>query len=254
MLSLLVSSKTMVGGNEPFGLTHTSPLFLNQAKVLNTILTKKSAAELQKVMHISPKLAEETKQKINAWQPSGGTPAWYTFVGDVYKGLKIKEFTKKDLQFAQKHMGTISGLYGLVRPLDAIHPYRLELMYKLTGLGFKDLYEFWKDTIAKTIPQNEIVINLSSEEYIKVLRPYLPTKQIITPWFMQLKNNQPTFQVVHAKIARGTMARWIAKNKVDDPLQLSSFNYSGYKYAKELSTDLKPVFIRSEGYDFRADY
>lgn len=264
MISLLVSSKTMVPNKEPFGLPHTTPEFLKQAEELNAVLVKKSAGELQKLMHISPKLAEETKEKIHAWSSNGGTPAWYTFVGDVYKGLKIKEFTKEDVEFAQVHMGTISGLYGITRPLDTIHPYRLELMYKLSGSDFKDLYEFWGDQIAKIIPRNDLssealakgepVINLSSEEYIKVLRPYLPKDQIITPWFMQMKNGKPTFQVVHAKIARGTMARWIAKNKADDPSLLKKFNYSGYKYSEKLSSPLKPVFVREEGYDFRKDY
>lgn len=254
MISLLVSSKTMVPRNEPFGLSHTKPQFLKRAQELNEVLKKKSEADLQKIMHISPALAAQTREKIHAWKHSGGTPAWYTFVGDVYKGLKINEFTEDDVAFAQQHMGTISGLYGTVKPLDTIYPYRLELMYKLSGSGFKDLYNFWSDSIATTIPKNEPVINLSSEEYIKVLRPFLPKDQIITPWFMQLKDNQPTFQVVHAKIARGTMARWIAKNKVTDPAQLKNFDYSGYRYSEELSSPLKPVFIRDEGYDFRADY
>lgn len=254
MISLLVSSKTMVPGKDPFGLTSTTPLFLAQAEQLSKVLSEKSIADLQKLMHISEKLAGETKQRIVGWKASGGTPAWYTFVGDVYKGLKIHEFSKDDLLFAQKHMGTISGLYGLIRPLDAICPYRLELMYKLAGRGFKDLYAFWGDQIAQTIAQNEPVINLSSEEYIKVLRPYLPKEQIITPWFMQMKNGKPIFQVIHAKIARGTMARWIAQHRINDPKGLKDFNYSGYSFDAALSSPTKPVFIRTEGYDFRADY
>lgn len=254
MISLLVSSKTMASQNNPFGLPHSEPVFLNKAEELSLILKKKSASQLQKIMHLSPTLAVQTKEKIETWKSTGGTPVWYTFIGDVYKGLKINEFTKEDIQFAQQHMATISGLYGLLRPLDAVYPYRLELMYKLSGPGFKNLYEYWSDTIAQKIPKGETVINLSSEEYIKVLRPFLPEKQIITPWFMQLKNNQSTFQVIHAKIARGTMARWIAKNKINDPKLLKDFNYNGYVYSSELSSNTKPVFVRQEGYDFRADY
>lgn len=244
----------MVPGMCPFDLPSSKPRFLKQAKELNEILMKKSEGDLQKIMHISPKLAEETNDKILKWKPTGGTPAWYTFVGDVYKGLKISEFTKSDLEFAQKHMGTISGLYGAIRPLDLIHAYRLELMYKLDGPDFKDLYDFWGDEIAKIIPKNEPVINLSSEEYIKVLRPYLPNDRIITPWFMQTKNGKPAFQVIHAKIARGVMARWIAKYRVNDTEDLKNFNLNGYQFSAELSNPLKPVFIRAEGYDFKSDY
>jgi hypothetical protein len=205
-------------------------------------------------MHLSPALAKATHERIQNWNPADGTPAWYTFVGDVYKGLKIEEFSKEDVAFAQKHMATISGLYGLVRPLDTIHPYRLELMYRLSGKGYKNLYAFWGDKIAQTITKNEPVINLASEEYIKVLRPYLPEGQIITPWFMQTKNRQPDFQVIHAKIARGAMARYIAKNRINKPADLQKFNYNGYHYDKTASTPTKPVFIRAEGYDFKADY
>lgn len=254
MISLLVSSKTMAANNQVYDLPETIPLFMDEASELNEILMKKTASKLQKLMHISPTLAASVHQSIAAWQHTAGTPAWYTFVGDVYKGLKIHEFTKADLEFAQKHMGTISGLYGFVRPLDLIHPYRLELMYKLSGKNFKDLYEFWRDKITQIVAKNEPVINLSSEEYIKVLRPYLPKDQIITPWFMQTKNGKPNFQVVHAKIARGAMARWIAKSQANDPNLLKNFDLGGYVYSTKLSSDIKPVFIREEGYDFRADY
>lgn len=244
MISLLVSSKTMVANPSPFSIKTSEPQFLGEAEKLTQVLCAKSLHDLQQLMHISPKLAEATHQRIAQWQSSGGTPAWYTFVGDVYKGLKIEEFTQEDVEFTQAHMGTISGLYGVVRPLDLIHPYRLELMYKLSGEGFKDLYQFWGDKIAKTIPQDESVINLSSEEYIKVLRPFLPKEQIITPWFMQMKNGKPDFQVIHAKIARGTMARFIAKNRINDPARLKEFDYDGYRYSPADSTLLKPVFIR----------
>ncbi len=238
----------------PFSIPTTTPQFLTEAEKLHTILAKKTPEALQKIMHISPTLAQATHERITAWKAEDGTPAWYTFVGDVYKGLKIEQFVEQDLAFAQKHMGTISGLYGIVRPLDLIHPYRLELMYKLSGKGFRNLYEFWSDRIANIIPEDEPVINLASEEYIKVLRPYLPKEQIITPWFMQLKDGKPVFQAIHAKIARGTMARWIAKNQINQVIGLKKFDLNGYTYLEDLSTPTKPVFIRPENYDFRSDY
>jgi uncharacterized protein len=234
----------MVNNWPAFDVSPTNPRFVSEAKVLNAQLKKLSDAQLQELMHISPTLSKQVKERIADWKAEDGTPAWYTFVGDVYKGLKAKDFTKPDIEFAQKHCGTISGLYGVVRPLDLINPYRLELMYKLAGDGFKNLYEFWGDKIATTIPKDEPVINLSSEEFIKTLRPYLKKDQIITPHFLQTKNGEPDFQVIHAKIARGTMCNWIVKNRINDPAKLIDFSEDGYKYAEDLSNPLKPAFLR----------
>jgi len=254
MIALLVSSKTMRPSECPYNLPLSEPQFSKQAQTLNSYLKRLSPLQIKRIMHVSPNLASSTKDLISNWNFDDASPAWYAFSGDVYTGLKIREFTKEDILFAQEHLGTLSGLYGILKPLDKIQPYRLEFGYILKSAGFKNLYEFWGDSIAKTIPSNETVINLASEEYIKVLKPYLSREQIITPWFMQLKNGEPVFQAVHAKMARGAMARWISKNRVIDPTKLIEFNYNGYKYAPKLSTNLKPTFIRVEGYDFRADY
>ena len=258
MISLLVSSKTMASNPCPFDMALSTPRFLDEAEKIDAVLKKYSPLQLKRLMHISSALAQATHDRIATWGQLDKTPAWYSFVGDVYTGLKIKEFTTKDLEFAQQHLGTLSGLYGILKPLDAIHPYRLELGYTLKGSvykkTFKNLYEFWGDKIAKTIPKNEVVVNLSSEEYIKVLRPYLPEHQLITPWFLQIKAGEPNFQAVHAKMARGMMARWITKNRINDEVKLRDFTYGGYIYNQRLSTPLKPSFTRPEGYDFRADY
>lgn len=254
MISLLVSSKTMVAHLGDHDLPETTPRFLDKAQQLNTVLRTLTPKQLQSVMHISAKLAAETHERIMNWNPTDGTPTWYTFVGDVYKGLKVHELTKEEVTFAQEHLATLSGLYGILRPLDTVHPYRLELMYKLSGKGFKNLYDFWGGSVAKTIPKDEPVINLASEEYIKLVRPYLAKDQVITPWFFQTKDGQPDFQTVHAKMARGAMARFIAQQRVNNPTDLKDFNLNGYYYSKELSKPLKPAFIRAEGHDFRADY
>lgn len=244
MITLLVSSKTMLPSDCPFDIETTVPIFSDQAQTIDSILKSKTPSQLQKLMHISPKLAETTYERIQAWGSAPLTPAWYTFVGDVYKGLQIEKFSEEDLVFAQKHMGTLSGLYGLLRPLDIIHPYRLELGYKLASKGFKDLYDFWGDAIANHIKDDEPIINLASEEYIKVIRPYVDEKRIITPWFMQIKNEEPEFQAIHAKIARGAMARWICKNKINDPTELQNFSEDRYIYSEHLSTPQSPTFIR----------
>lgn len=244
MKVLLVSSKTMQPRNAPQGMDVSSPHFIKDATFLHDILSKKNPAQLQRLMHISAKLANTTVTTIKQWKPQGGTPAWYTFIGDVYKGLEIEQFNTSMLEFAQQHCYTISGLYGLLRPLDLVQPYRLELSYKLNGKNFKNLYEFWGNRLTKHLPENEVIINLSSEEYIKVIRPYVNAKRIITPWFYQLKDGKPEFQAVHAKNARGAMARWICAKQITDPLKLSEFCEDRYVYSEELSRPNAPAFIR----------
>ena len=243
MISLLVSSKTMCPTKCSLKIRSTEPIFTQEAIQLNTELTKLSKNKLQKIMHISPALSEKTRRSILEWEDADSSPAWFTFVGDVYKGLQIDKFDLEDLDFAQKYMGTLSGLYGLLRPMDLIKPYRLELGYKLTGKGFDNLYQFWGDEVAKLF-ENEVIINLASEEYIKLLRPYLDESQIITPWFMQTKNGKLDFQAIQAKTARGTMARWICKNRINDPVRLKEFAEDRYKYSKRHSTKNKPTFVR----------
>ncbi len=244
MISLLVSSKTMEPQEYPHRVALSTPVFLKEASKLDEALKSYSPLQLRRLMHISPKLAEASHHRIQSWGTVQLNPAWYSFVGDVYKGLRIETFTEDELKFAQEHMGTLSGLYGFLRPLDQIHSYRLELGYKLKGKGFKNLYEFWGDRIASYLPANEPIINLASEEYIKVIRPYVAEDRIITPWFMQIKNNKPEFQAIHAKTARGAMGRWICKNRIDDPMGLNTFSEDRYVYSSELSTPLTPTFVR----------
>lgn len=244
MITLLVSSKTMTPRPGPLNLELTVPQFIEEAVSLHKLLKNKSPAELRRLMHISEKLADETFKKLNEWQPEDGTPAWFTFVGDVYKGLQIESFDEAALKFAQDHCYTLSGLYGLLRPLDVIQPYRLELGYKLVGNGFNNLYEFWGQKIAEQLPQGQEILNLSSEEYIKVIRPYVKPERIITPWFYQMRNGKPEFQAVHAKNARGAMARWICQERITDSVKLVEFSEDRYAYSTSLSKPNAPAFIR----------
>lgn len=228
----------------PFDIALTTPMFQGEAEALNTILESKSELQLRRLMHISPKLAAATHERINNWSTAELSPAWYSFVGDVYKGLAIEQFSTDDLEFAQTHMATLSGLYGLLRPLDRIAPYRLELGCKLSGKGFKNLYDFWGDAVAQQLPADEAIINLSSEEYIKVVRTHVLDERIVTPQFLQIKNGKPEFQAVHAKTARGMMARWICVNRIDSPSELKNFAEDRYTYSPELSTSEQPTFTR----------
>jgi cytoplasmic iron level regulating protein YaaA (DUF328/UPF0246 family) len=248
MICLLVSSKTMGTAKKAVSVSCSAPLLIREATVLHGKLKSLSLPAIEKLMHVSANLAVVTKHTIDEWSPEGETPAWLSFQGDVYKGLKAESFTNDDFVFAQKCAATISGLYGILRPLDLVTPYRLEIGYKLAVSHHKNLYAFWNDSIVRTLPHlqddAQPIINLSSEEYIKAIRPYVNQNRIITPWFMQIKDGAPVFQAIHAKIARGTMMRWIIKNRITNAAQLRHFCEDRYTFDAALSTPSKPVFTR----------
>lgn len=252
MITVLVSSKTMVKKDVGLKLNVSEPKFLQEAEVLNAELFKLKLKDLQNLMHISENLAKEVKSKIKAWRDpkKEAWPAWLYFSGDVYKGLGAENLNKEDFEWAQNKVWTLSGLYGIARPLDLIKPYRLEAAFKLKAGGKKNLYDFWADKIARALEKNnddEAVINLSSEEYIKLIRKYYRGK-VITPLFLQNRTSgaktEVKFEAVHAKVARGMMARWIVKNRVGDPLKLRDFSEDGYVFDKDRTTELEPVFVR----------
>lgn len=242
MITLLVSSKTMLKKEFPFEPRATTPLFTVESQQLNKELAKLKLTDLQKLMHVSDNLAKETKAKIEAWGSAEGYPAWLLFSGDVYKGLVAETLSKEDLEWAQDRAWTLSGLYGIARPLDLIKPYRLEAGYRLAVGNTKDIYAFWGSKIAEKI-NDDVVINLSSEEYIKLIRSYYKGR-IITPLFLQVRDSGTKFEAVHAKVGRGMMARWIIQNRVSSPSLLKNFCEDGYAFDQEKSTELEPVFVR----------
>lgn len=244
MITVLVSSKTMVKKDVGLKLSMSEPRFLAEAQTLNAELLKFSRKDLQKLMHISENLAKEVEAKIKAWEGSEEEiwPAWLYFSGDVYRGLVAETLDKEDFEWAQNKVWTLSGLYGITRPLDMIKPYRLEAAFKLKVGGKKNLYDFWGNKIAREISDG-VVVNLSSEEYIKLIRPHFNGK-IVTPLFLQDRVSGVKFEAVHAKVARGMMARWIVRNKINEPLKLRDFAEDGYIYDEERSAELEPVFVR----------
>ncbi|MDQ5913924.1 MAG: uncharacterized protein QG623_543 [Patescibacteria group bacterium] len=242
MITLLVSSKTMLKKKVGFDLPYSNPFFESEARIVNTALSKLSQQELKKVMHVSDNLAKEVAQKIKDWPKAEKVQAWLLFSGDVYKGLAAETLTEEDFEWAQNKVWTLSGLYGIARPLDAISPYRLEAGYKLTVDGKKNIYDFWGDKIAKRLA-DEVVLNLSSEEYIKLIRKDFVGK-IVTPLFLQDRKSGVKFEAVHAKVARGAMARWIIKNRIDDPDSLKNFELGGYVFDESRSSEHEPVFVR----------
>lgn len=227
-----------------------APLLLDQAKELDRYLKTLSPEQLGKIMHLSPALASKTHQLIGGWndRPERQSPAIDSFVGDIYSGLQASTLSAQDRAYADSVLYIFSGLYGLLRPLDGICPYRLEMGYKFPDSPWKNLYTFWDKSIADLLPKDGPIINVSSIEYSRTVTPYLDPSRLITPRFLTVdpKTHEPTFVVVHAKIARGAFAHWLIKNRIKKVESLPAFDNIGYAYDTKLSTPNEPVFVCSE--------
>ncbi len=245
MIILIHTSKTM--RPKGFGANLTIPEFIDDAKVLDKQLKNISAEDISNLMKISPDLANKTKLIIDKWsvKPSNQTCAIDTFVGDIYSGLQTANWDKDDRQYAQDNLRILSGLYGVLRPNDGVMPYRLEMGYTLVGNSYKNLYEFWGKKLAESLPKSGLIINVSADEYTKTILPYVDQNRVVTPRFLTIspKTNEPTFVVVHAKIARGAFANWLIKQKAKDNIDLTKFNNLGYSYSPKLSTKDQPVYV-----------
>ena len=226
------------------------PELLDKARELDKYLKTLSSKQLATTMGISTKLADNTHDLIASWTdaPSRQRVAIDSFLGDIYSGLQVPTWTDGDREYANQTLRILSGLYGILRPLDGIYPYRLEMGYKLPAKKFSNQYKYWGDDIAKTLPSDSLIINLAAMEYSKVITDYIDRVNIINPSFLTInqKTNQPIFVVVHAKIARGAFAHWLIKNRVTEVSQLKDFNDLGYGYNQKLSTPDAPVFVCQE--------
>lgn len=248
MLSILLHTSKTMRPIEDGHLTVSTPQYEARAEELMGYLSSLSVEQIANVMKISSKLADKVTVDIAAWTPSGipgGRPAIDSFIGDIYSGLQVQEWSSHDREYAQGVLRILSGLYGVLRPLDTVKPYRLEMGYRLPDMPYKNLYSFWGDLVAKTIPHDGDIVNLSAVEYSKLVTPYVDVDRIITPQFLTVspKTHEPTFVVVHAKIARGAFAAWLIRNRVADSVVLCEFTQLGYKYDASLSTPASPVFI-----------
>jgi cytoplasmic iron level regulating protein YaaA (DUF328/UPF0246 family) len=254
MLTILLhSSKTMRTPNASRVASSQKPALLSDADILADYLKSLTPADLQKMMKFSEAMATKTQALIASYQPASSlpmtAPAIDSFLGDIYSGLQVQAFTEQDRNYANQHLYILSGLYGVIRALDEIQPYRLEMGYTLnsTSLG-KTLYEFWGDRIAALIPKKQTILNLAAHEYTKAVLPYLKNVPVISPKFLTIspKTSQPTFVTVHAKIARGAFARWLIQHKISSPNDIQKFDELGYRYDETLSTYDVPVFVARE--------
>jgi cytoplasmic iron level regulating protein YaaA (DUF328/UPF0246 family) len=205
-------------------------------------------------MKISDNLAIENERRYQNYDPdfkhNEAKQALMVFKGHVYQGIGADDFDESDLEFAQDHLRILSGLYGLLRPLDLMQPYRLEMGTKLPNKKGKDLYAFWDDEITQLLNddlsqhKNEVLINLASKEYFKSVKPKQLQGKVINIEFKELRDGGYKIISVYAKMARGLMARYAIKNKIEDPEQLKQFGEEGYAFMPDLSDENNWVFVR----------
>ena len=231
----------------------SQPQFLNEAEKLNKILAKKKPKALSKLMSISSNLAElnwERNQRFEVpFTPQNARPAIYAFNGDVYQGLDAYTMPVEEMKKLQDILRILSGLYGFLRPLDLIQPYRLEMGTKLKVGRKKDLYEFWKKPITEKLnsemEDDELFINLASNEYFGAIDTKTLKVPVVTPIFKDWKNDKLKVISFYAKKARGAMVRYIVDNDINTLEALKGFDYDGYMFSKERTLkESEPVFIR----------
>jgi len=231
---------------------HTQPLFLANAEIVHSAVKDKSPAELMELMHISDKLADLNWQRNQEWKmpftASNARPAIYAFNGDVYTGFDAYTFPVNKLAKLQGSLRILSGLYGLLKPLDLIQPYRLEMGTPLAIGENKNLYEYWKSTITEALNNElatgELFVNLASKEYFDVIDTKEFKVPIIVPEFKDYKDGNLRMVSFFAKKARGMMVRYILDKNVKTVKGLKGFNYDGYRFDEKLSKENKLVFTR----------
>ena len=242
------------------GNYYSQPELIEHAQGLMKDLKAKEPIDLQELMSISDDLAQLNARRNQDWAWSANTPftgdnakpAGYLFDGDVYTGLDMYHMDKDTAIYVNEHLGILSGLYGVLKPLDLIQPYRLEMGTKLKNDRGDNLYEFWGEEVTKTInarmadSEDKVLINLASNEYFKVIKKKALNAQIITPRFEDEKNGQYKVISFYAKKARGLMVKCAADNKLTNAEQLKQFDLAGYYYVDELSDDKTWTFRRDE--------
>lgn len=233
---------------------HTTPQFLKETNELAIKLGKLSMKKLGELMHLSAQLTELNYERYRNWQSpeaisANCQPAVNVFTGEVYKGLDVDSFSQEDYKQAQQSLRILSGLYGLLRPLDLMYPYRLEMGTKWEiDSKTKNLYSYWGDKITDALNSelspDEVVINLASNEYFKAIRTKKLKARVITPVFKELKGDQFKVVMMYAKHARGAMARDIIQSGYTDPNDLKGYHIDGYSFNASLSNDDEWVFVR----------
>ena len=256
MLTLLSPAKKLDMNPATTALEITKPLLQKDIKVLAKIAKKQTAADLKRLMHISDNLAGLNAERFKAFhldgQSNSSKSAMLAFNGDVYWGLDAKTLSDEDLSYAQDHIRILSGLYGLLRPMDAIQPYRLEMGTKLENPRGTSLYDFWGTQLADGLNatleahKTPAIMNLSSNEYFKAVDKKTLSVPVINAKFLNEKDGKARALMYYAKRARGLMTRWIIQERVDRIEGLSDFNLEGYKFDAAASSQTDLVFTRPQ--------
>ncbi len=256
MLLVISPAKTLDYETPVAIARHTIPDYLDDAAVLVKRARQYSVEDVMRLMAVSEKIATLNVERFKKWRrpftSKHARQALLAFKGDVYVGLDALNLDDDDLEFAQQHLRILSGLYGLLRPLDLMLPYRLEMGRKIDTVRGKNLYEFWGDRITQGLNQQlqqrgeKHLINLASNEYFKAIKPELLQAEIITPHFKEYKNGQYKVMGVYAKKARGMLSRYIIKQRITDPQLFKTFNQDGYSFNPAMSNAHDWVFTRKK--------
>ena len=253
MILVLSPSKTMTLEKHQYP-DFTLPVLLEQSLELAEKLKKLRPGQIAKLMGISNKLAQLNWQRYQdfttPFNPDNAWQALLAFKGDVYSGLDAETFSDADLTFSQDHIRILSGLYGVLKPLDLMQAYRLEMGTKFAIGGSKNLYQFWNSRVTESLNydlkdrEHGVLVNLASDEYFKVIQPKILQAQILKISFKENKNGAYKVIAIHAKRARGLMANFVVKNRLDNAKDLKSFDSEGYEFNKALSSTEELVFCR----------
>ncbi|MCF8358592.1 MAG: peroxide stress protein YaaA [Prolixibacteraceae bacterium] len=257
MLAILSPAKDMkvVPLSNDDGLHYTLPGHLSVSEKLVGELKKLSIDEIAKLMKVNSRLAMLNYQRIQTWDtnhtPENSSPAVLSFTGEAYRGLSAKEFGEDELNYSQNVLRILSGLYGILRPLDLIQEYRFEMGTKRAFLGKKNLYEIWTGLITKSIeeavnhsPGDKCLVNLASNEYSKAIKFKKSDYRVITPLFYEERGGQRKMVTVYAKRARGMMARFMIENRLEKVTDLQAFDHSGYYFESQNSSGDVFTFVR----------
>lgn len=250
MLILINTAKTFAQNPGPDWITPTLPAFEKKAQQLVDQLKALTVPHLAKLMKVSPSLAQLNHERYAHWAQGGSMPALQAFAGEIYKKLKAKPLTKENWTFAQKHLRILSGLYGLLKPMDGIQPYRLEMYTKLKVGQDKDLYAFWKPWITDQLNRElaesgaKALVNLASEEYFSVIDPKAIQAPLVTVEFKERTAKGLRTVAIRSKWARGAMARYILDHQITTPEGLKGFNLEGYQFEEKGSEEGAYLFVR----------
>ncbi|MCM2372400.1 peroxide stress protein YaaA [Aporhodopirellula aestuarii] len=254
MLILLSPAKTLDFESQVKFKTSTQPEYIDDSVEIAELLKQQTPASLRDLMGVSESLAELNHARYQDWMApipvEGSKQAIFAFQGDVYQGLQADTLTKKQLDVAQEQLRILSGLYGILRPLDRILPYRLEMGTPLPNSRGKDLYAYWRDRVTASVVKqmqlngSRFLLNLASNEYFRCVDAKALPAPVVAPAFKELKNGKYKMISFFAKKARGTMAAWVIRNRVKTMAKLIQFAEDDYRYDEESSTKKVPVFLR----------